>query len=75
MVALLARQCSVRKCLLSRTQCRDVVFRNVLSGAPRSRAAAYILQPYIHNATQACRRQPESVVTAQLVPRLTTAAL
>jgi hypothetical protein len=23
MVALLARQCSVRKCLLSRTQCRD----------------------------------------------------
>jgi hypothetical protein len=39
MVALLAPQCSVRKCLLSE---RSV--RNVQSATYRSRAAAYILQ-------------------------------
>jgi hypothetical protein len=53
MVALLARQCSVRKCLLSRTQCRDVVSGTYCPG----RLAPEQLHTFfnIHSANQTAR--------------------
>ena len=72
MVALLAHQCSARKCLLSGTYCPGRIVTDVCLGR-MPRAAAYIPQPtFTYSGLPSLR---EGVVTAEFVLCPTTSGM